>query len=499
MRESRRSKGRRPAEIPRDVVLAYRLETEGRVDEAERLYVEALARDPREPNALHQLGLIHRRRGDLAKALAFMEAAVRADRTSAEALSNLGLVLQDLGRHEAAIDTFNRAVVVDRRNAAAVYNRGNSLTALDRFDEALASYDRALAIEPGHVDALYNRGNALRELRRHDEALASYAGALAVRPDYADVHLNEALTRLRIGDFAGGFAKYEWRWMKPEVAPLRRSFAEPLWLGEAPLAGRTLLLHAEQGFGDTIQFARYAALAAREGAEVVLEVQPALAALMAGLDGASVVVGRGTALPRFDLHCPLLSLPLAFRTEPATIPAAVPYIKVPADRLTQWRDRLPPPAKPLRIGIAWAGSTGYRDDRQRSLGLGRLAPLLARPDVEVVGLQRELRSDDTLPADDGGLLRVGTGFADFADTAAVVSLVDAVVAVDTAVAHLAGALAKPLLVMLPFSPDFRWMLERPDSPWYPTAKLFRQQRRGDWDSVIEPIRRELDRLASQAR
>jgi len=493
-----RSRKHRETLIPPAVLRAFRLQTEGQGAQAERLYLEVLQDDPHEFNALHQLALIHRERGELDRALACMRAAVRVNRISTEALSNLGLIFHDLGRHHEAIESFNRAVIIDRNNVAAIFNRGNSLLKLDRLEEAVASFDRALSIEPGHVDALYNRGNALRELRRHDAALASYRRALALRPDHAEARLDEALTRLRLGDLTEGFRLYEWRWKRPDVAALQRSFTQPLWLGQVPLRERTIFLHAEQGFGDTIQFVRYARLMARQAARVVLEVQPALVPLMADLPGVAAVIGRGEPLPPFDLHCPLLSLPLAFATDLATIPADVPYLKAPPDRMAKWRDRLPG-EKPLRIGIAWAGSASYRRDAERSLSLRRLAPLYSDPDIQCVSVQREPHiADNEILATHPGLLHVGTELRDFADTAAVISMLDAVVSTDTSVAHLAGALGKPVFIMLPFSPDFRWMLDRDDSPWYPTARLFRQPRRGDWDSVVDRVHRELAAAASGA-
>ncbi|HLN10239.1 MAG TPA: tetratricopeptide repeat-containing glycosyltransferase family protein [Xanthobacteraceae bacterium] len=486
-----RSNKQRQAAVPHAVLQAYRLQMAGDAVQAERLYLDVLATYPHEFNSLHQLGLIRRERGDHDGALAYMEAAVRANRTSTEALSNRGLILQELGRHREAIDSFNRAVVIDRSDVVAIFNRGISLLALDRLQEALASFDRVLALAPGHVEALYNRGNVLRELRRHDAALASYREALVLRPDDAEVRVNEALTRLRLGDLIEGFRGYEWRWKRPDVAALQRPFAQPLWLGQVPLRDRTILLHAEQGFGDTIQFVRYAGLAARQGAKVILEVQPALVALTAGLPGVSAVIGRGEPLPPFDLHCPLLSLPLAFATDLATIPAAVPYLTAPSDRVTTWQGRLPR-EKPLRIGIVWAGSASYRLDAERSLSLGQLAPLWSDPDIQCVSIQREPRiADAAILAAHPALRHVGAELQDFADTAAVIAVLDVVVSIDTAVAHLAGALGKPVLIMLPFSPDFRWILDRDDSPWYPTARLIRQQRRGDWGSVVAQVRREL--------
>ena len=370
-----------------------------------------------------------------------------------------------------------------------LYNRGNALLALERFEEALRSYERALARDPSHVDAWYNRGNAQRELRRHDEALASYRRALALAPERADIHVNEALTLLRMGKLHEGFSAYEWR---------RCAFQSALpgepWLGAAPIAGKTIFLHAEQGFGDTLQFIRYAPLLTACGARVVAAVPAALKPLIAGMKDITALTA-GDAPPAFDLHCPIMSLPHAFGTEIATIPANVPYLHPLTDRVAHWRRRLPAAAN-CRVGLVWAGSAGFEGDRQRSIPFAKLGALTATPDITFVGLQRELPADDVaavgaLP----GLIHIGPELRDFADTAAVISLLDLVIGVDTAVVHLAGALAKPVWVMLPFSPDFRWLLDRTDSPWYPTARLFRQSRRGDWANVIARVR---DGLASFA-
>jgi hypothetical protein len=264
----------------------------------------------------------------------------------------------------------------------------------------------------------------------------------------------------------------------------------PLWLGDQSLDGKTILLHAEQGFGDTLQFVRYAPLFAGRGVSVILEVQPELARLLAPLPGVAAVIARGKPLPRFDFHCPLLSLPLAFATELATIPAHIPYI-APADQdVALWRERLPR-RRPL-IGLVWSGERTHDNDRNRSLCLETLLPLLRTLDVSFVSLQHEVRdADRALLQEQSAVVHIGDRLRDFADTAAAVSLLDAVISVDTAVAHLAGAMGKPLLLLLPFGADFRWLRERNDSPWYPTARLFRQPAFGDWASVIEALRREL--------
>jgi len=276
-----------------------------------------------------------------------------------------------------------------------------------------------------------------------------------------------------------------------------RSYGRPLWLGEYPLQRNTILLHAEQGLGDTIQFARYVPLLARTGAKVVLEVQSQLAALLGRLEGAAGVAARGGPLPPFDVHCPLGSLPLALKTEPATIPAGGPYLSADDARIAKWRARIEALERP-RVALAWAGNAQHITDRNRSIALSRLAPLWSAASPRFIGIQRELRGEDA-DLREPRVMQIGAELDDFADTAAVIALVDLVVSVDTSVAHLAGAMGRPVWILLPFSPDWRWTLAGESSPWYPTARLFRQPALGDWDSVIERVRRELDRFVREGR
>ena len=290
------------------------------------------------------------------------------------------------------------------------------------------------------------------------------------------------MARLALGDFAAGWTEYEWRWQTAAFAPHRRNFTSPQWTGGQDLAGKTILLHAEQGLGDTIQLVRYVPLVARRGATVILEVQPELASLLAGIDGAAGVIARGRKLPRFDLHCPLMSLPRALGTTAETIPAAVPYIRVAQAAARSWAQRLP---QGRVIGIAWAGRRSHHNDLNRSLPLGRLAPLLRHAGARFVSLQRDVRpGDDAILRDSPSIVDLGGVPEDFADTAALISRLDAVISVDTAVAHLAGALGKPLLLLLPYAADFRWLRRRDDSAWYPSARLLRQPAFGDWDGVV---------------
>ena len=299
------------------------------------------------------------------------------------------------------------------------------------------------------------------------------------------------MARLTLGDFSG-WRGYEARWGVGFLASHRRSFAAPLWRGDQSLDGKTILLHAEQGYGDTLQFVRYAPLFAGRGANVILEVQPELARLLSPLPGVAAVIARGNPLPSFDCHCPLMSLPLAFATELATIPAQIPYI-APADQdVALWRERLP--RRRPRIGLVWSGERSHDNDRNRSLRLETLLPLLRTPDATFVSLQHEVRDEDAgLLQQQSAVVHVGDRFRDFADTAAAVALLDAVIAADTAVAHLAGAMGKPLLLLLPFGADFRWLRERDDSPWYPTARLFRQPSAGNWGDAVRRVAEALQR------
>jgi tetratricopeptide (TPR) repeat protein len=504
---------------------ALRAHEHGEFDKAERLYAAVLQTQPDNFDALHGLGLLNYRRGRLDAALALIQAALQADLDRADGFSSLGLVfhalkqferalrsydeglrlapddvellnrrgvaLLELGRPGEALQNFERVLAVAPDHLDALGNRGNALIKLNRPAEALLSYDRALTIAPGNAQLLTNRAAALRRLDRPHEAVMSARRARVSRPDFAQARFVEGVARLTLGDFSG-WRGYEARWGVGFLASHRRSFAAPLWLGAPSLDGKTILLHAEQGFGDTLQFVRYAPLLAGRGAHVVLEVQPELARLLSPMPGVAAVIARGRPLPPFDFHCPLLSLPLAFATELATIPAAVPYVVSAAQDIALWRERLPRRRPPL-IGLAWSGERSHDNDRNRSLRLETLLPLL-KTAATFVSLQHEVRDEDAaLLQEQSAIVHVGDRFSDFADTAAVISLLDAVISADTAVAHLTGAMGKPLMLLLPFGADFRWLRERDDSPWYPTARLFRQPAFGDWASVIEALRRELTR------
>ena len=499
---------------------------QGDLDTAERLCADILGHRPDDFDALHLLGMLHLQRRSLVEALRLLSAALRSNAGSSDAMSNLGLALHATGRFDEAVASYRNAlalapdhpeILCNLANAClelgrlgealsaydaalagrpdhvgALVNRGNTLLRLNQPVNAIASYDAALIAMPGHPQILTNRGHALRRLDQPEEALVDFAAALAASPEFAEAHFEAAMTRLTVGDFARGWKQYEWRWKTAAFARQRRSFSAPLWLGNEPVAGKTILLHAEQGFGDTIQFIRYAPLLAGQGASVICEVQPELKLLLSQLRGVTVMAA-GEALPAFDLHCPLLSLPLALKTQLSTIPAEVPYLAAPAERLAHWQGRLPPD-RPC-AGFVWSGSATHKNDANRSVALAHFAALFENPPLRCFSLQTELRAADREALRDlPKLIHLGDDICDFADTAAIVSLLDVVITVDTAVAHLAGALGKSAIVLLPYAADFRWMRERKDTPWYPTAKLMRQPAFADWDSVIADLRDELLKL-----
>jgi hypothetical protein len=406
----------------------------------------------------------------------------------------LSVIAAHRGQHARSAEMATRALAIDPRNVEVLSNRGAALRSLDRPEEALADYDRALALAPTHTQAHTNRGVALAALNRFAEAREAYDRALALDPADARARYNRALARLVQGDLAGGFEDHEARWMGSDTQRGPRALGAPQWKGE-DISGRTILLHAEQGLGDTIQFARFLPRVAERRATVLLEAHAGLAPLLAQVEGVARTLERGAPLPHFDVQCPLMSLPLVFGTTLESIPSNVPYLRAPREHLEKWRTRLGAGTRP-RVGLAWSGSLTLRNDRNRSIALERFERMRALP-LDFVALQKDIRSPDLAAVAKGApLATYSDELADFRDTAALVDLMDLVVTVDTSIAHLAGALAKPVWLLLPFSPDWRWLLNRADSPWYPTMRLWRQPRPGDWDPVLADIESGLGQLAA---
>ena len=411
--------------------------------------------------------------------------------TLMQAHNNLGLALTRVGRHPLAVDSLSRAVELDPHRAEPHCNLGVALFGAGRLREAVESYDRALDIDPHYAEAANNRGNALWDLayaepERRSAALASYDLAIASKPDYEEAYWNKALALLQTGEYAQGWPLYEWRWRRRAFAPIARNFDCPLWLGPESLQGKTILLHGEQGLGDSIQFCRYAALVQEMGAQLVLEVDASLVGLLGSLRGPDQVIARGAALPRADFHCPLLSLPLAFQTHLNNIPAASAYLAPAPERLIHWRQMLGPKRAP-RVGLVWSGDPAHRNDHNRSLPLKTLLPYLP-VGYEYVSLQKDVRESDRVDlAARPDIRDMGQALSDFSETAAACVEMDLLITVDTSFAHLSAALGKPTWILLSAPSDWRWLLDREDSPWYNSARLFRQHITGEWDGPLSRL------------
>ncbi len=527
-----------------------------RLDAAEKIYRDILEADPKQIDALHYLGVLANQRGDHTRAVTLIGQAIAlngqaahfhnniaaayralkdADKSRshyqqaialkpdyAEAYGNLAGLLADQGNAEDAEAHARRAVGLKPEYAKAHYALGSVLQkqhketeaaacyeqalALNpnyaeawnnlgvihkdqgRLAEAIPCFERALALRPSYANAVYNFGLTREEQGRLDEALSHYQRAAVLSPEDADSHWNEALVRLLLGDFAGGWRKYEWRLRRESP----RQFEAPRWEG-GDLAGRTILLHAEQGHGDAIQFVRYARLVKERGARVVVECQPTLVRLLATAPGVDEVVTPDKNNARFDCHAPLMSLPFLFKTIVESIPAEVPYLRPQTDDIAKWRARLGPGRT---VGVVWRGNPGNKSSAKRSLPAEAIGRLCTTPGIHWVSLQADATPDDLekLRHHGGSIQDAGSTLGDWADTAALVSVLDLVITVDTGVAHLVGALARPGWLLLPWISEWRWLQDRDDSPWYPSLKLFRQPAAGDWESVIANVRQHLSQL-----
>jgi Flp pilus assembly protein TadD len=443
---------------------------------------------------LSYLGYLARTRGDHEAAGAHYADALEVSPTDAPTHSNLAEIRRAQGRIAEAIALLRRAAALAPEGAEIQSNLGTMLLAARRPEAAIAPLTRAVTLDPLLTVARSDLAIALCALNRYPEAVAQYRAAYRVEPANNNARYLEALALLAMGDFANGWRKHECRWYAELGRAQRMSLPGPSWLGEPDIAGRVILLHAEQGLGDTIQFVRYAPMVAALGARVLLLVPAAIAAIVAGMPGITRVLTPGEALPPFDTHCSLMSLPRAFRTTIDTIPAPVPYVHLPPDRMAAWAGRVGARDGRRRIALAWSGSTALWN---RSMPLSTLAPLLDRTDCAFHVAQTEIAdSDRVFLRDRPDLIDHSGALRDFADTAALLSQMDLVISVDTALVHLAGAMAHPVWTLLPFGADYRWMRDGGESPWYPTMRLFRQPGFDDWPAVLAAVGRALDRTPS---
>jgi Tfp pilus assembly protein PilF len=512
--------------------LAIRCHQRGDLRQAEPLYQQVIQGDPTHAAAHHYLGLLAQQTGRLPMAEALMRRAAGLNPAQADFHSSLGLVLKNLGRRGeaidclrqalwlepcqpdvlnnlglllreqgdigAAIESFQQALRINPSHSVASYNLGNILMERGQAAEAAECFRRTVGSDPSALGAWNNLGSLLLELGRRGEAAECFAAALRLNPEHAPTRYNRSLLRLLEGDLPGAWADYEYRWRKPGFSHAHGS--RPLWDG-APLAGRTILLHAEQGLGDTIQLIRYAPLVRERGGRVVLECQPALLPLLSGIAGVDQLVAAGAALPDYDVQAPLLSLPAIFGTTLATIPASIPYLRADPVLVASWRRDLA--ALPgFMVGIAWQGNPNYPGDRRRSFPAAHFEGLARVPGVRLISLQKgpgteqlgrlANRLGDLAGSKQPPILDLGDRLdatAAFLDTAAVMKCLDLVIAPNSVLVHLAGALGVPVWLPLAAAADWRWLLERSDSPWYPTVRLFRQSQEGDWDEVFERITR----------
>jgi Flp pilus assembly protein TadD len=473
------------AQVSQALQLAAQNIALGKPGEAVRVCREVQAKFPNDARVHYALGVALGHAGQGDPAIDQLRQAIGLKPDMFEAHTNLGVLLGRQGKPDEAVAAFTEAIRIRPDVAELQMNLSNALRESWRLDQAIAAAEKAIALKPSLPEAQLSLGAAVACVGRFDRAIDAYRDAIRLRPDFPAAHLNLALAELVRGNFERGWPEYEWRRRCSSVlAP--RQFAQAQWNGQ-PLDGKAILLHAEQGLGDAIHFIRYAPLVAGMGGKIVLECQPALVRLFRGVPGVGQIVTTGEPLPAFDYQCPLPSLPGVFRTTIATVPATIPYLAADAEIADSWRKRIVPSGEFLRVGLAWAGSADNRNDRNRSIALERFSPLSAVEGVRFHSLQI------AAPPAAGGIALADWSalLKDFAETAGLIENLDLVISVDTAVAHLAGAMGKAVWLLVPFPPDWRWLLDRADSPWYPTIRLFRQATPGDWDGVIRRVAAEL--------
>lgn len=499
------------------------------IDSAELYLKQANKLDPKDPHALRLLGVVAIQKGEHLQAIEYLNLSLRLLPKNPLTKSNLGSALFELKQYEAALQAYDESIKLEPRYDEAWLNKGNVLFELRRFDEALTHYQYAATLSPNYAEAWSNGGNALRMLNRYedainsydyalkinpndcvswnnkgfalnevgrfDEALLHYDKALSLKPEYHDAAFNKSLSLLLQGDFENGLPLYESRWAIDAVSKDvgKRYFTKPSWTGAESLKDKSILLYGEQGLGDFIQFSRYAKLLSEMGAHVILEAPAVLVDLLASLEGVSQLVIKDQTLPDFDYQCPILSLPFTFKTNLSSIPSTQSYLAGNSEALVEWRTRLGQKTKP-RVGLVWSGNPEHKNDHNRSLTLKDLMPYLPEH-CDYFSLQKEVRETDALTLEKNPRIRsFAKHLQSFSDTAALIECLDLVISIDTGVAHLSGALGKKTWVLLPYTPDWRWLLDRSDSPWYPSIYLYRQKMIGDWGGVLEKLHFDLDSL-----
>jgi tetratricopeptide (TPR) repeat protein/ADP-heptose:LPS heptosyltransferase len=478
--------------IEKAIKSAFEYHKSGKLEEAENLCRKILRRQPKNFDILNLFGVIHYQKQEYDSAINYLEKAISINQSNAQVQHNLGLALFNKSQIDEAIPCFKRAVQLDPLFSDAWLNLGNAFFHKGSFDEAIEYYHKALQSNPNHAEASSNLATCLIEKGQYRQSIDYFKKAILSNPNYARAHFNLSCVLLLLGDFHNGWKEYFWRWGLEEFSI--PDFKQPLWDG-SEFSGKTLFIHTEQGFGDMIQIVRYIPLVASRGGKIIIQCQKALLQLVKNVAGVEQVIGEDEPLPDFDLHFPLLCLPMIFNANLENIPAEVPYIRADALLVKHWKEKMQADTSSVKVGLIWQGNPVHKRDCGRSIAFEKFTSLQRIGNVSFYSLQKGPGSEHAKnPLSGMKLIDFMDEVHDFSDTAALIDNLDLVISVDTSVAHLAGAMGKPVWTLIQSAPDWRWMLDREDSPWYPTMRLFRQPQAGDWDSVIMMVERELRKL-----
>ena len=472
---------------------AFKYHQEGNLKEAKNIYEQILKHKPNHFDALQLLGILYGQINKKDKAIKLLELALQIKPDDAATLNNYGVILTEVNRTNDSYEVLDKATNIKPDYAEAYSNKGNTLKLLEKYDDAVKAYSKAIQLKPNYAEAYNNRGVIYKELSQMNLALKDLKKAISLKPDYPEANSTMGVTLLLTGNFSKGWGQYEWRWKDLSDPSMIRSFKQPLWDGKKSLKGKSILLYSEQGLGDTIQFSRYILLIKALGAKVILETHKELLNIVGSIDSNITVILIGQTLPHFDFQCPLLSLPLKFGTGLKNIPSPNRYIWADKRIVPKWKKKIGSQKKPL-IGLVWEGNPLHKNDYNRSILLAELIPHLPKK-YEYIGLQKDIRETNLKTLKRSSMIdNLIDNNVSMDDTAAIIENLDIVISVDTSVAHLSASMGKPTWILLPFVPDWRWLLNRNDSPWYKSVKLFRQEKRGNWELVFKDLNKKLNVL-----
>jgi hypothetical protein len=484
-----------PNHIPALRLRAFSLLGLNKLAESLVCYQQLLSLNNQDIDALIKCGRICLFLKQPQNALAYFDTAITIEPNNVRISALRGNAFTALKRPKAAAACYAHALTFAPDDIGLLVNYGCVLYELTDYAQALACFEKIMSINPNHLLGLSYSAFCLVSFNRHIEAMANYEKAIQINPNHAITQFNESLCRLVMGDYKIGWQKHEWRWIS-EMAHVNRGFTQPLWLGDADLTNKTILLYAEQGFGDTMHFIRYVPMVKALGAHVIVEAQRELIPFINTIGGIDQIFSQGEDLPETDYRCPLMSLPLAFGTELHNIPTTIPYLFSDANLVQQWREKLSHLSQPYKIGITWSGNLANKTNTRRAITLEEI--LKTKPDnVDFISLQKRILPEELSLLNEHGIAHFTNELTDFNQTAALVECLDLVITVDTSVAHVAGAMGKPLWILLAFSADWRWLLNRNDSPWYPTATLFRQHAMWDWSKVVDAVKEKLMKFSGK--